>query len=122
MHVGTRHHPLSRLTTRLVLLLALAAASLTLTHCQLVGDRLTGVDVGTFRRKNECLADCQDQFRARNQAEDRLHEQNLAACGNDATCRANEEARHQAAEDASKALRDACMNACHQQGGGNAGP
>jgi hypothetical protein len=122
MHLGTRHRPLSRLATRLVLLLALVAASITLTHCRNVGDRLTGVDVGLFARKNQCLADCQAQFQARNQAEDQLHEQNLAACGSNQACRDAENARHDAAEAASKAQRDACMNACHQQGGGNAGP
>ena len=122
MHVGTRHRPLSRLTTRLVLLAALAAASLTLTHCQMVGDRLTGVDAGMFKRKNECLADCQAAFQARNQAEDALHAQNVAACGGDATCLANEDARYEAAQRLSKDQRDACMNGCHQQGGGSSGP
>lgn len=122
MHVGNRHLAPSRLATRLLLLAALAGASLTLTHCQMVGDRLTGVDVGMFKRKNECLAECQAQFQARNQAEDALHAQNIAACGSDPTCLANEEARHLGAEDLSKAQRDACMNGCHQQGGGISGP
>lgn len=120
MHLGTRHRPAFRLAARLALLLALVAASFTLTHCRNVGDDLTGVDL--FKRKNECLADCQAEFQARNQAEDRLHEQNLAACGNNSTCRNAENARHEAAENASKAQRDACFNSCHQQGGGSSGP
>ncbi|MGH7732048.1 MAG: hypothetical protein ACRENJ_12455 [Candidatus Eiseniibacteriota bacterium] len=117
MQLGTRLRPPFRPATRVLLLLALITASLTLTHCRLVGDRLNGVDVGIFRRKDECLATCQDQFKARNQAEDILHAQNVAACGGNPTCLANEEARHIAAESDSKAQREACMNGCHQQGG-----
>ena len=121
MHLGTRHRPPSRLATRLLLLLALAAASLTLTHCRMVGDRLTGAQVNLFRRSDECKKRCQDEFQARNQAEDALHAVNVAACAGNAACLAAEEARHAAAEAASKAQRDACINACHQQGGGTIG-
>lgn len=122
MHLGTRHRPPSRLATRILLLLALVAASLTLTHCRMVGDRLTGVDVNLFARRDECKARCQDEFKARNQAEDILHAQQVAACSGNAACLATEAARHVAAEAASKAARDACINACHQQGGGTIGP
>lgn len=112
---GNRPH--SRFLTRLLLLGALASASLVLTHCQMVGDRLNGVDVGIFKRKDDCLAKCQKDFQTRNQAEDILHQQNLLACGSNATCIANENARHLAAQQASKAQRDACFNGCHSQGG-----
>lgn len=121
MYVGTRNRPPSHLVKRGLLLLALLGASLTLIQCRMVGDSLTGVNVDLFRRKDECLATCQDEFKARNQAEDALHAQNLAACGLDAVCVAAENARHTAAENDSKAQRDACMNACHQQGGGTVG-
>lgn len=122
MHLGNRHRPPSHLTTRLLLLLALVSASLTLTQCRMVGDRLNGANVDVFRRKDECLAACQDQFKARNQAEDILHQQNVAACNGDPTCLSDEEARHLAAEADSKVQRDACMNGCHQQGVGTLGP
>jgi len=122
MHVGNRHRPPSHLATRLLLLLALAAASLTLVQCRLVGDRINGANVDVFKRKDQCLATCQEQFKARNQAEDILHRQNLAACVGNPVCIANENARHDAADAASKALRDACINGCHQQGGGTVGP
>jgi hypothetical protein len=107
---------------RLLLLLALAMASVTLTQCRLIGDRLTGVDASLYKRKNTCKETCQDEFAVRNQAENALHAENIAACGGDATCLANEEVRHLAAEEASKTQRDACINACHQQGGGTIGP
>jgi hypothetical protein len=121
MHLGTRLRPRFRPATRLLLLVALATASLTLTHCRMVGDRLNGVDAGIFRRSDECKKKCQDEYQARNQAEDALHQQLLAGCVGDPTCILNENARHTAAEAASKAQRDACLNACHQQGGGAVG-
>lgn len=118
MHLGTRVRPPFRPATRILLLVALAVASLTLTHCRMVGDRLNGIDAGIFRRSDECKKQCQDEFMARNQVEDALHAQLLAACAGDPTCILNENARHAAAEAASKAQRDACIGGCHQQGGG----
>jgi hypothetical protein len=118
MSVGTRNLPPSHLLKRGLLLLALLAASLTLIQCTQVGDSLTGINVDLFKRKDECLAKCQAEYQARNQAEDTLNAQNLAACGGNAACIAAENARHIAAQNNSKAQREACMNACHQQGGG----
>jgi hypothetical protein len=110
------------MATRMLLLLALAASSLTLTHCRMVGDRLTGVQADLLRRKDECKARCQDEFKDRNKSEDRQNEQNVQACAGGAACLAAEEVRHGAAQRASKLLRDACMEACeHHQGGGTGG-
>ena len=122
MHLGSRLRPSSRLATRILLLLTLVAGSLTLIQCRMVGDRINGANVDVLRRKDECLAACQDQYKARNQAEDELHQQLLAGCVGDPACIANEMARHDAAEADSKVQRDACMNGCHQQGGGTVGP
>ena len=112
----------SSFLTRALLLIALITASLTLTHCMKVGDSLNGVNAGLFKRKSDCFDKCQSEFQARNQAEDRLHQQNLAACNGNKACIDAENARHQAADAASKALRDACVNGCHQQGGGGTAP
>src|SRR5262249_28090087 len=110
------------LLARAFLLLALLVASLVLTHCRQIGDSMNGVNAGLFKKKDECLAKCQSDFQARNQAEDRLHQQNLTACGSDTACINAENARHTAAEQDSKQQRDTCMNGCHQQGGGSSGP
>ena len=110
------------LLARAFLLLALLVASLALTHCRMIGDSMNGVNADLFKRKDECLARCQSDFQQRNMAEDRLHEQNLAACGSNSACRNAENARHEAAEQSSKQQRDACINGCHQQGGGSSGP
>ncbi len=121
MHLGNRHRSPSRHATRILLLLALVTASFTLTHCRMVGDRLTGVDVNLLKRRDDCKALCQDEFKARNQAESIEHAKRVVDCNGLASCLADEEIRHLAAEAASKATRDACINACHQQGGGTIG-
>jgi hypothetical protein len=112
----------SRLLARASLLLALLVATLVLTHCRQIGDSMNGLSADLFKRKDECLAKCQKDFQTRNQAEDTLHQHNLAACGSNTACINAENARHQAAETASKKTRDDCMNGCHQQGGGSSGP
>jgi hypothetical protein len=112
----------SPLLTRALLLLALLVSTLVLTHCRQIGDSMNGLNADLFKRKDECLAKCQSDFQARNQAEDTLHQHNLAACAGNAACISAENARHEAAQTASKKQRDDCMNGCHQQGGGSSGP
>lgn len=108
--------------TRILLILALAASSVALTQCRRVGDRLTGLEASLFARKDECRAACQNAFQERNQAEAKLHSEQVRACGDDPACLAEELARHRAALDASRALREECLSGCHQQGGGTVGP
>jgi len=122
--VAEPRHPRSGHSSRarILLLLALVACSLALTQCRMVGDRLTGVNAVLLKAKSSCRTDCQDAFKARNQAEALLHVQRVQACGGNPACLAEEEARHEAAMRDSKAQRDACINACHQQGGGAIGP
>ena len=120
MQSGSRLQP--RHVARVLLLLAVLAATVVLTQCQKTGDSINGVNVGMFKRKDECLAKCQSDFQKRNQAEDQLHQQNLAACGGNPTCISDENARHEAAQRDSKQQKDACTNGCHQQGGGTSGP
>ncbi len=111
------------LLRRGLLILGLLVASMTLAHCRLVSDRVTGVGVDLLRRKNECTARCQDEFKARNKAETDLHVQLVHACAGNEACIEAEALRHEAAVKESKRLRDACMEACaHQQGGGGVGP
>src|SRR5262249_785266 len=110
------------LLARAFLLLALLVASLVLTHCRNIGDSMNGVNANLFKKKDECLAKCQSDFQARNQAEDSLHSQNLAACGGNTAWINAENARHNAAELDSKSQREACMNGWQEQGGGSSGP
>lgn len=121
MQLGSHHRPSSRLTVRLLLLLALAVASLTLTQCQLVGDRLNGVSVAPFRRAGSCVKDCNDKANADIRAESQLHVLLVQNCGGDPVCEAQEEARHEAAVEMIQLARDACKNECHTQGAGTGG-
>ena len=118
MHLGT-HHRSSRLATRLLLVVALAVASIALTQCRMVGDRLTGVKVSPLRASQSCFRACKDKRKDDLKAEDRLHRQRLHDCDRNAACIQQEEARHAAAEAAIEAAYQTCLNGCHQQGGGN---
>lgn len=117
MHHAPHRFP-SRVVTRLLLLVALAVASLTLTHCRMVGDRLTGVEVGPLRRSSECLRRCKREYKDAIKAEDRLHRERRHACRGDDECLEEERRRHDAAEDAIEAAYRACKAGCHHQGGG----
>ena len=118
MHLGTHHRSPSRVAMRLLLLLALAAASLTLTHCRMVGDRLTGVQVAPLARAGDCVKRCNDTYNAQKQAQRVLHAVLINNCGGDTACIAAENARYDQALDQIRRDRDACRDECHKQGGG----
>jgi len=117
-HSGSAGAP-SRIVARAVLLLALVAATVSLTQCQMVGDNLTGVQASLFKRKNECVRKCADAKRDADKAERKLHKDNEKACGGNSACLSEENARHDAAEDAIEAAYKACLQTCHNQGGGD---
>jgi len=111
----------SRIVMRVVLLLAFIASTVVLTQCQMVGDKLTGVQVGVFKRKNDCVRKCADTRKDADKAERHLHRSIEKACDGNAACLSEEKARHDAAEDAIDAAYRACVNDCHAQGGGDHG-
>jgi hypothetical protein len=111
----------ARFATRMLLLVALAASSLALTQCRMVGDTLTGVRVDAFKRKGDCLKVCKDTNKNDRKAEMDLYASNISECGANAACRAAENARHDAALQAINAAYAACQNSCHSQGGGTVG-
>jgi hypothetical protein len=111
-----------RIAIRLLLLVALAASSLTLTQCRMVGDRLTGIGVDQLRRKDDCVRACKDTYKAALKAEKDFHKTQVTACAGDPACLAAENARYAAAVQAIEAAYTACINGCHSQGGGAVGP
>lgn len=115
------HHRSSarfRMVTRLLLLLALVLASLTLIQCRQVGDRLTGISVDVFKRKDSCVKDCGKEYKEELREEKQKNKDEQRDCDGDLTCLAIEEARHQAALQAIEAELVGCLNGCHNQGGG----
>src|SRR5215471_15444918 len=105
MNTATTRNPLDlrphrsarqRIVMRAVLLLALAAATVALTQCQMVSDKLTGVQASVFKRKNDCIKDCQKDKKEAERKEDKLNRDLERACGGDAQCLTEEKARHEA--------------------------
>lgn len=121
MHLA-RLRPSSRNVARAALLAALAVASLSLTHCRMVGDRTTGIDVAGVMKAKNCLDICSKNADFATKDEDILHKAKLKDCNGSASCIAQENARDAAARAAIQAALVACQNNCHQQGGGGVGP
>jgi hypothetical protein len=103
---------------------ALLALSLVLAQCRPVADSLLGTPKGSlFARGNsaDCIVACQRTYNDSIRVESNLHVANAMACGDDSVCAALEEARHEAAVERIQAARNACVDACHHQGGGSGG-
>ena len=116
------HHAESRGLRRAAvyaaLLTALGIATLALSQCTQVSDRLTGVALN-HGGPDHCKRDC-NQFSARQaQQERKLHRENARACESDPACVAAENARHEAEEDRLEQASNACRADCHRQGGGH---
>src|SRR5262249_55060079 len=126
MNTATTRNPLDprphrsatqRMVMRAVLLLALAAATVALTQCQMVGDKLTGVQAGVVKRKNDCIKDCTKKAKDAEKDEKQMHKDLERACGGNDQCLSAEKERHQAALEAIEAAYRDCINNCHSQGG-----
>ncbi len=132
-------------------LLALAVvcvlAVIGISQCKYGPDKVTGVNRGKQSNPaSNCIRQCTDQYGDSLEAENKLHKNNLKACGagddddddgavlmnpaasngggddegqGDPACIAAEKARHKAALDRIKAGQKACIDGCHHQGGGS---
>ena len=119
-------HPPPSLVRRVVVLaglpLLLVVFALTLTQCQMVGDRITGVEASRSAAST-CIKDCNDAAKVYFDAEKDLHNQNVDACQalpqpQRGECLAAEDARHTAEMAALGQRKIDCQNGCHQQGAG----
>lgn len=108
-----------------LLVVAAAAMTLLLSQCRMVSDAIVAPGgVGTLAQQpkpKDCMRDCQDAFKAAQDAEQALHKTNVNACNDDPVCLANEEARHEAAMAQISVDRKNCLDGCHHQGGGTGG-
>jgi hypothetical protein len=115
---------------RVVVFAALAAllgvVSLTLSHCTMVGDNLTGVGASAAA-PTTCVKQCNDYYAMQYKIEQKRYQANNDAChaieDNQAKtdCLAAELARHSAAMSALGAAKTQCQDSCHHQGVGSAG-
>ena len=110
----------SYLGQRLALLAGLVLLAFSITQCRMVTDSLVRAQTGESKA-NSCIKICAEAAKASMKTETDLHKANVAACGSDATCKAQEEARHTAAVAAIEQQRLACQAACHRQGSGQGG-
>jgi len=120
-----RHRRLRRAAVYVALAMMLGVVSLTLTQCQLVGDKVNGVRL--FKgQPTTCIKDCNDQFKILYDQEQKLHDTNNEYCQSlsqpdkDA-CLAAEVARHEARKAELGQAKIDCQNNCHHQGAGAAG-
>jgi hypothetical protein len=98
----------------------LGVASLTLSQCTQVSDRLTGVGL-SHSSYGKCVRSCNRTYHALEAQERKLHHANMKACASDEACKAAERARHNAEIVRLEQGRKACRALCHKQGSGQAG-
>lgn len=122
MSMATRSGHARPLAPRIVLAILSIVAAVALSQCMMTADKVTGVDPSHKVKEKvdsgNCIPDCAHSANDAMDAEKDLHKNNVQACGGDATCLANEEARHEAAVNQIQADRKACMDGCHEQGNG----
>ena len=111
-----RRMPRSLGLATLIALALVAAASLS--QCRLVEDRLTGVGRGPVseQARSDCVASCNDQFRAARDAETERHRAALQACGSDKTCRKDEDDLNKQNLQAIHAQLLSCKQGCYNEG------
>jgi len=120
-----RHRRLRRAAVYVALAMMLGVVSLTLTQCQLVGDKVNGVRL--FKgQPTTCIKQCNDAFKILYDQEQKLYDTNKEACQalsqpDKDTCLAAELARHQAKMAELGQAKVDCQNNCHHQGAGAAG-
>jgi len=115
---------------RLALVGVLALAAIGLTQCRIVQDRLTGVDLRSGSAQSaysDCIRDCNDAFKACSIVEDDEHAKQMTACATlsdreaQKACKKAELDRHQDAHLACVDAKNACKDACYNEGGGTGG-
>jgi hypothetical protein len=122
MHLAKRTARIRRALSLVTLIAVLGVGSVTLTQCRMVGDRLTGVEVDSFRgRPTECSKACRRALEDALEEEYRLYFANLRACNRNKECLKAEFERHlRRLAEIWKEYED-CLAGCHHQGGGTGG-
>jgi hypothetical protein len=111
-----------RVVVLAVLVLLSGAIAVTLTQCQMTGDKITGLE-NSSGSASSCIKACNDSSKVHYDAEQQLHSQNVASCQSlpqpqRGDCLAAEDARHTAEMNRLKQEKIDCQNHCHQQGAG----
>jgi len=105
----------------LALVLVALIATVGLSQCKLVDERLTGVANPFGLEPEKCMEQCAQDAAARLRAEAAVHSQDVKQCHGDPSCIALEQVRHQNVIRQITSDREACLNNCHHQGSGSGG-
>ena len=100
-----------------VLGVALATLALSLSQCQMVEERLTGVSLDCAK-PNQCVIKCTKVLVESTAREIHTHVVNVKTCHRDSVCLALENIRHVDALKLIAANHKACLAQCHHQGSG----
>lgn len=121
MRPGSHHGSSLLLATRVVLLAALAAATLTVTQRRVAGDRPTTLSVVPVAHSGDCVKRCSESLVKALQAEYTVHKDVVKhICGGNFVCHKDENYRHRTALQAIVASHKVCNNGCTTQGAGAA--
>jgi len=113
---------LRRGATFAVLGVGLTALALSLSQCQMVEERLTGLDVSLDSAKPaNCMSQCTKEYATSKALEIKKHQALVRACAGDPVCLALEDIRFEKALELLKTDQKVCQANCHHQGGGGGG-
>jgi hypothetical protein len=103
-----------------VLGVALTTLALSLSQCQMVEERLTGVSLNSTK-PDLCVTNCTTTYNGFIRVESTTHVANVKNCASDSLCLALEGMRHDAEVDRIQIARYACLAECRHQGSGGGG-
>jgi len=116
---------LRRGATFAVVGVGLTTLALSLSQCQMVEERLTGVSEVSLNSNSatpsNCMGQCAEQYIKSKALEIKKHQALVKACAGDPVCLALEDIRFEKALQLLKADQKACQAGCHHQGGGGGG-
>jgi hypothetical protein len=112
---------LQRKLAAAAMLALLACIAITATQCRQVEDNLLGIRVTTPGGAGSCITACARAYNDSIKVENAIHKTNEESCGDDTTCLALEELRHENELERLLKGRKQCQDQCHHQGGGSGG-
>jgi hypothetical protein len=103
-----------------VLGVALTTLALSLSQCQMVGERIAGISLSKAN-PGQCISNCAHTYNDSVRVESEFHVSKVHSCASDSVCLALEEMRHEAEMNRLQLGRAACQAKCHHQGSGGGG-
>ncbi len=114
---------LPRMLTYITFAAALVATALVLSHCRMVSDSVTGVNLstGTAGSRQDCIRNCHKAEEAAERAENQRFKDAKRACGSDKACRKAADLQHKQNLLAIHQQERQCRAGCYNEGAGVGG-